>query len=79
MTNSLRAVLNSVAVTDSTKTGADCKNYYLYFFLHPRRHHRSSEIAAGTASAVAPPAKPTVEKSLNRAGATHFSAFQPPK
>lgn len=75
MSNSQRVILNSIAVTDSTKTGADCKNYYLYLFLHPRRHHRSSEIAASTAPAVAPPAKPTVEKSLNRAGATPLFGF----
>lgn len=75
MSNSQRVILNSIGVTDSTKRGADCKNYHLYFFLHPRRHHRSPEIAAGTASAVAPPAKPTVEKSLNRAGATPLFGF----
>lgn len=64
-----------LAVTDSTKKGADCKNYHLYLFLLPRRHHRSSEIAASTVPAVAPPAKPTVKKSLNRAGATPLFGF----
>lgn len=70
-----QALRNFVAVTDFMKLGADCKNYHLYFLLLPRRHHRSSEIAASTAPVVASPAKPTVEKSLNRAGATPLFGF----
>ena len=75
MRNARQAFHNFVAVTDFMKLGADCKNYHVYLFLLPRRHRRRSEMAASTAPAVAPPAKPTVEKSLNRAGATPLFGF----
>ncbi len=69
-----------LAVMNPTKSGDECKNYMLHFFLHQDRHPAVFEVTHDKTPPTAPPAKPTEEKTRTRAGATPLcAAFSRPK
>ena len=69
-----------LAVTNPTKTGDECRNYMLHFFICQHRHRAAFEVTYGQTPATTPRAKPTEEKTRNQAGATPLcAAFSRPK